>query len=288
MKARRSMLFVPGDNPAMLSTAFVYKPDSVMFDLEDAVSPREKDSARLLVFHALGLPAYKDIERVVRINRLDSEYGLKDLEAAIRGRADVVRLPKTDSADEIHELESHVARLEKECGRPAGETKLMAAIESASGVVNALSIATASPRLIAIALAGFDYLVDMQTKRSGGSEPELFYARAALLHAARAAHIDAFDVAYGNVDDDEGFLREVQIAKQLGFNGKSLIHPRQVYLLHRAYAPNEKELEYAKKVIAAADAAHRNGQGVVSLDGKMIDPPVIKEAEEVLSRADVA
>ena len=247
MKARRSMLFVPGDNPAMLSTAFVYKPDSVMFDLEDAVSPREKDSARLLVFHALGLPAYKDIERVVRINRLDSEYGLKDLEAAIRGRADVVRLPKTDSADEIHELESHVARLEKETGRPAGETKLIAAIESASGVVNALAIATASPRMIAIALAGFDYLVNMQTRRSGGSEPELFYARAAVLHAARVAGIDAFDVAYGDVNDDEGFLREVQIAKQLGFNGKSLIHPRQVDLLHRAYAPTEKELEYAQK-----------------------------------------
>ena len=191
----------------------------------------------------------------------------------------MVRLPKTDSADEIHELESHVARLEKECGRPVGETKLIAAIESASGVVNALAIATASPRMIAIALAGFDYLVDMQTSRSGGSEPELFYARAAVLHAARAARIDAFDVAYGNVDDDEGFLREVQIAKQLGFNGKSLIHPRQVDLLHRAYAPTQKELEYAKRVIAAADAAHRNGQGVVSLDGKMIDPPVVKEAE---------
>lgn len=287
-KARRSMLFVPGDNPAMLSTAFVYQPDSVMFDLEDAVSPREKDSARLLVFHTLSLPAYKDIERVVRINRLDSEYGLKDLEAAIRGGADVIRLPKTDSADEVHELESHVARLEKECGCRVGQTKLIAAIESASGVVNALSIATASPRMVAIALAGFDYLVDMQTKRSEGSEPELFYARAALLHAARAAHIDAFDVAYGNVDDDEGFLREVQIAKQLGFNGKSLIHPRQVYLLHRAYAPSEAELMYARRVIAAAEDAHGKGQGVVSLDGKMIDPPVIKEAEEVLSRAEVA
>jgi citrate lyase subunit beta / citryl-CoA lyase len=288
MKARRSMLFVPGDNPAMLSTAFVYKPDSVMFDLEDAVSPREKDSARLLVFHALSLAAYKDIERVVRINRLDSEYGLKDLAVAIRGRADVVRLPKTDSAEEIRELESHVARLEKEYERPLGETKLIAAIESASGVVNAPSIATASPRMVAIALAGFDYLVDMHTSRGGGSEPELFYARAAVLHAARAARIDAFDVAYGDVNDDEGFLREVQIAKQLGFNGKSLIHPTQVHLLHQAYAPTEKELEHAKKVIAAADAAQRNGEGVVSLDGKMIDPPVIKEAEQVLSRAYVA
>jgi citrate lyase subunit beta/citryl-CoA lyase len=285
MKPRRSMLFVPGDNPAMLSTAFVYKPDSIMFDLEDAVSPREKDSARLLVFHALRHPAYQDIETVVRINGLASEFGLKDLDAAVRGGADIVRLPKTETADEIRELESHVARLEKECGRRPGETKLMGAIESASGVVNALAIATASPRMIAIALAGFDYLVDMHTRRSGGSEPELFYARAAVLHAARAAHIDAFDVVYGNVDDDEGFLREVQIAKQLGFNGKSLIHPKQVDLLHKAYAPTEKELVWAKKVIAAAEAAHRQGLGVVSVDGKMVDPPVINEAEMVLSLA---
>jgi citrate lyase subunit beta / citryl-CoA lyase len=288
MKVRRSMLFVPGDKPAMLSTAFVYKPDSIMFDLEDAVSPREKDSARLLVFHALRLPAYNDIETVVRINPLDSAYGLEDLEAAIRAGADVVRLPKTDSANDIRELESEVERLEKQYGRPVGETKLMAAIESASGVVNALAIATASPRMIAIALAGFDYLVDMRTRRSGGSEPELFYARAAVLHSARAARIDAFDVVYGDVNDDEGFLREVQIAKQLGFNGKSLVHPRQVDLLHRAYAPTEKETDYAKRVIAAAEAAHRNGLGVASLDGKMIDPPVIDEAEMVLSRAYVA
>jgi citrate lyase subunit beta/citryl-CoA lyase len=288
MKLRRSMLFVPGDNAAMLSTSFIYKPDSIMFDLEDAVSPREKDAARLLIFQALRHPAYKDIEKVVRINSLTTEYGLKDLQAAVRGRADVIRLPKTDSAEAVHELEAHVTGIETECGRPVGETKVMAAIESASGVVNALAIATASPRMIAIAIAGFDYLVDMQTKRSGGFQPELFYARAAVLHAARAAHIDAFDVAYGDVNDDEGFLREVQIAKQLGFNGKSLVHPRQIEILHKAYAPSPEEVAYAKRVLAAAELARRNGQGVVSLDGKMVDPPVVDAAEMLLQRAQAA
>lgn len=288
MKLRRSMLFVPGDNAAELSTAFVFKPDSIMFDLEDAVAASEKDAARLLVFQALRLPAYQDIETVVRINSLRTEFGLHDLEAAVWGGADVVRLPKTDSADEIHELEAHVARIEQACGRPVGDTRLMAAIESALGVVNAVSIAMASPRMIAIAIAGFDYLVNMQTKRSGGSEPELFYARASVLHAARAANIDAFDVAYGNVDDDEGFLREVSIARQLGFNGKSLIHPKQIELLHRAYAPTPEEVAYAQRVLAAADSAHRKGLGVVSLEGKMVDPPVIAEAEMVLQRAQAA
>ncbi|HUL41702.1 MAG TPA: citrate (pro-3S)-lyase subunit beta [Burkholderiales bacterium] len=286
MKLRRSMLFVPGDNAAMLSTSFVYKPDSVMFDLEDAVSLREKDSARLMVYQALQHPAYADIETVVRINELNTEYGLKDLEAAVRGGVDIVRLPKTETAQEIHELETHIARIEKACGRPVGDTKLMAAIESAIGVVNAVSIATASPRMVAIAIAGFDYLVDMHTRRSTGWEPELFYARAAVLHAARAAHIDAFDVVYGNVTDDEGFLREVQIAKQLGFNGKSLIHPKQIDLLHKAYAPTEAEVSHAKRVLAAAEEAHRKGLGVVSLDGKMVDPPVIHEAEMALQLAE--
>ena len=285
MKLRRSMLFVPGDNAGMLSTTFIFKPDSVMFDLEDAVSLSEKDSARLMVFQALRHPAYRDIEKVVRINELDTEFGRKDLDAAVRGGTDIVRLPKTDHADEIHQLDALVEGIEKACGRPVGETKLMAAIESASGVVNAVTIATASKRMIAIAIAGFDYLVDMHTHRSGGFEPELFYARAAVLHAARAAHIDAFDVAYGDVNDDAGFLREVGIAKQLGFSGKSLIHPKQIDLLHKAYAPSEAEVTHAKRVLAAAEEAHRKGLGVVSLDGKMVDPPVIKEAERTLELA---
>lgn len=288
MKLRRSMLFVPGDNAGGLSTAFVYKPDSVMFDLEDAVSPKEKDSARLLTYHALRHPSWQDIETVVRINELNTDFGLKDLEMAIHGGVDIVRLPKTETADDIHRLETEIARIEKECGRKVGETRIMAAIESASGVVNAVAIATASPRMMAIALAGFDYLVNMETERSHGSEPELFYARAAVLHAARSARIDAFDVAYGDVDDDAGFLREVAIAKGLGFNGKSLIHPRQVDLLHKAYAPAPRELDYAKRVIAAADKAKQEGLGVTSLDGKMVDPPVILNAQMVLQRAESA
>lgn len=286
MKLRRSMMFVPGDNAGMLSNSFIFKPDSIMFDLEDAVAVEEKDAARILVHHALQHPGYKDIERVVRINGLDTPFWKKDLRLVINAGVDIIRLPKTEKADDIHEIEEYLAAMEKEVGRTVGETKLMAAIESASGVVNAVGIATASPRMVAIALAGFDYLVDLHTKRSGGSEPELFYARAAVLHAARSARIAAYDVAYGNVDDDEGFLREVTIAKQLGFDGKSLIHPNQISLLHNAYAPTKEELDYAKRVLAAAAAAKEKGQGVVSLDSKMIDPPVIHEAQAVILRAE--
>lgn len=282
-KLRRSMLFLPGSNAAMLSTAFVYKPDSIMFDLEDAVSLREKDSARILVYHAIQNPAYRDIEKVVRINSLSTPFGLKDLEAAVRARADVIRLPKTDSADDIHELEAHVARIEKECGRPVGETGLMAAVESAMGVVNAVSIAQSSPRLIGIALAAFDYVMDMQTERGDGTE--LFYARCAVLHAARVARIDAFDAVFSDVNDEEGFLREVELIRKLGYNGKSLINPRQIELLHNAYSPSREEVEYAERVIVAAAEGEKAGLGVISLNGKMIDGPIIDRARSVVQRA---
>lgn len=283
MKLRRSMLFMPGSNSAMLSTAFVFKPDSIMFDLEDAVALREKDAARILVFHALQHPLYKDIETVVRINPLDTPFGLDDLEAAVRGGAHIVRLPKTDSADDVRRLEAEIARIEHACGREVGSTQLMAAVESASGVVNAVSIATSSPRMMGIALAGFDYVMDMQTERGDGTE--LFYARCAVLHAARVAKIDAFDVVFPDVNDDDGFLKEVDLIRRLGFNGKSLINPRQIELLHNAYAPTEEDVEYARRVVAAADKAEREGLGVIALNGKMIDAPIVNHARRVIQSA---
>ncbi len=282
-KLRRSMLFIPGSNAAMLSTAFIYRPDSIMFDLEDAVSLREKDSARILVFHALQHPMYREIETVVRINPLNTPFGLPDLEAVVRAGADVVRLPKTDSPEDIHELEAHIERIERACGREVGSTRTMAAIESAVGVINAVAIARCSPRLIGIALAAFDYVMDMQTERGDGTE--LFYARCAVLHAARAAGIDAFDVVYADINDEAGFLREVELVRKMGFNGKSLINPRQIELLHNAYAPTQEAVDYARRVITAAEDGERKGLGVISLNGKMIDGPIINHARVVLDRA---
>jgi citrate lyase, beta subunit len=281
---RRSMLFLPGANAAMLSTAFVYKPDSVMFDLEDAVALREKDSARILVYNALQLPVYKngDIETVVRINSLSTPFGLKDLEAAVRGGVDIIRLPMTDEAQNIHDLETEVERVERACGRAVGSTKLMAAVESAMGVVNAVSIAQSSKRLIGIAIAAFDYVMDMKTERGDGTE--LFYARCAVLHAARVAKIDAFDSVFSNVNDEEGFVKEAEFIKRLGFDGKSLINPRQIDLLHNVYAPTQEEVDHAKDVIEAAREAEEAGLGVISLNGKMIDAPIIAHARRVLER----
>lgn len=284
MKLRRSMLFVPGSNAAMLSNSFIYKPDSIMFDLEDAVALKEKDSARLLVAHALQHPLYKEIETVVRVNPLDSEFGLLDLNAVVRAGVDVVRMPKTESAQDVLEMDQAITEIEKSCGREVGSTKMLAAIESPLGITQANQIAFASKRLIGIALGAEDYVRNLKTERSPEGI-ELLFARCSILQAARAAGIQAFDTVYSNANNEEGFLKEAALIKQLGFDGKSLINPRQIELLHNLFAPTQKDVEQAKRIIEAAAEAERQGAGVVSLNGKMIDAPIIDRAKLVLERA---
>lgn len=284
MKLRRSMLFVPGSNAAMLSNSFIYKPDAIMFDLEDAVALKEKDSARMLVAHALKNPFYQDIETVVRVNPLDSAFGLADLNAVVRAGVDVVRLPKTDTAQDVVDMDNAITEIEKQCGRIVGSTKLLAAIESPLGVTQANDIAKASSRLIGIALGAEDYVRNLKTERSPDGV-ELLFARCAILQAARAAGIMAFDTVFSNADDEEGFLREASLIKQLGFDGKSLINPRQIELIHNLYAPSQKDVDFAKRVISAAEQAEKEGLGVVSLNGKMVDSPIIERAKLVLQRA---
>ncbi|WP_049355409.1 citrate (pro-3S)-lyase subunit beta [Haemophilus parainfluenzae] len=284
MKLRRSMLFVPGSNAAMLSNSFIYKPDSIMFDLEDAVALKEKDSARLLVAHALQHPLYQEIETVVRVNPLDSEFGLLDLNAVVRAGVDVVRMPKTETAQDVVDMDNAITDIEKTCGREVGSTKMLAAIESPLGITQANQIATASKRLIGIALGAEDYVRNLKTERSPEGI-ELLFARCSILQAARAAGIQAFDTVYSNANNEEGFLKEAALIKQLGFDGKSLINPRQIELLHNLFAPTQKDVDQAKRIIEAAKEAEKQGSGVVSLNGKMIDAPIIDRAKLVLERA---
>ena len=284
IKLRRSMLFVPGSNAAMISNTFIYKPDSIMFDLEDAVALKEKDSARILVAHALQHPLYQEIETVVRVNPLDSEFGLADLNAVVRAGVDVVRMPKTETAQDVIDMDREITEIEKACGREVGSTKMLAAIESPLGITQANQIATASNRLIGIALGAEDYVRNLKTERSPEGI-ELLFARCSILQAARAAGIQAFDTVYSNANNEEGFLAEAALIKQLGFDGKSLINPRQIELLHNLFAPTQKDVDQARRIIDAAEEAERNGLGVVSLNGKMIDAPIIDRAKLVLERA---
>ena len=199
-RLRRSMMFVPGNNPGMIRDAHIYGADSIMFDLEDSVAYTEKDAARLLVFNALRSLNFGSRETVVRINDLSSGLGIEDLEAVVRAGVQVVRLPKTDSAQDVIDCEREIARIERESGIPVGTTGMMAAIESANGVLNAAEIARASNRLIGIALGAEDYVTDLKTTRSDGIE--LLFARCMILNAARAAGIAALDTVYSDVSTD--------------------------------------------------------------------------------------
>jgi citrate lyase subunit beta/citryl-CoA lyase len=277
MKLRRTMLYVPGNNSGMVKDAHIYRSDSIMFDLEDSVSLREKDAARFLVFNALKTLFYGDIEKVVRVNGLDTPNGMEDVNAMVAAGVDTIRLPKTETAGDIAQIEAVVAAAEKKYGRKVGSTQLIAAIESAKGILNAREIALASPRLVGIAIGAEDFVTDLHTTRSPEGT-ELLVARSMLVMAARAAGIMALDTVYSDVNNEEGFEKEVRLAKQLGFDGKSVIHPNQIPIVNAVYTPTKVEIEKALRVVAAIKEAEAKGSGVISVDGKMVDKPIVERA----------
>ena len=283
-KLRRTMMYVPGNNPSMVKDAHIFGADTVMFDLEDSVSLNEKDSARFLVYNALKNLDYEGTEIAVRINGLDTPFGREDLEAIVRVRPHIIRLPKAETAEDVRNVELIIREIEEKEGIPVGTTKMMAAVESAIGVLNAREIATASSRLVGIAIGAEDFVTDMRTTRSLEGI-ELLTARSQVLFAARAAGIYALDTVFSDVNDEDGFTNEVKHIKQLGFDGKSVINPRQIDVVHSIYTPTQQEIEKSNRIIKASEEALRRGYGVVSLDGKMVDKPIIERAKRVLTLA---
>ena len=276
-------MFVPGNNPGMMADAHIYGPDSIMLDLEDSVTLAEKDAARLLVYHALQSVDYGNTEMVVRINPLNTPFGRKDIEAVVRAGVQVIRMPKTETADEVREVEAEILRVEQRLGC-VGRTQIMAAIESALGVVNAYDIATASSRMMGIALGAEDYCANLQTQRTPSGN-ELQLARQTIVVAARAAGIDALDTVYSNLNDMDTFRAEVEYIKSLGFDGKSIINPRQIEVVNEVFAPKEKDIAKARTILAAIKEAEERGSGVVSVNGKMVDKPVVIRAQRTIDLA---
>ncbi|MGP6147738.1 citrate (pro-3S)-lyase subunit beta [Jeotgalibaca sp. A122] len=287
-RLRRTMMFVPASNAGMLRDAYIYGADSVMFDLEDSVSLKEKDTSRFLVYQAVKTIDYGNTETVVRINGLDAG-GKDDVHAMVRAGIDVIRLPKTETAQDVLDTEAVIEEAERQCGRTVGSTKMMAAIEGPIGVLNALSIAQASDRLIGIAIGAEDYVTAMKTRRyPERNSEELFFARSMIVHAARAVGIAALDTVFSDVDDLDTLRKEVEFVKQLGFDGKSVINPRQIPVVNDVYTPSEKEIANAIDVVNAIEEAEARGSGVIALNGKMIDKPIVERAERTLMLAEAA
>lgn len=269
-RLRRTMMFLNCQKPGLIKDPYIYKPDSIMLDLEDAVAEKEKDAARYSLFHALREIDYRGVERVVRINGLDTPYWREDIRCAVAGGCDAIRIPKTESAQDVHVVEEAVIAAEKEFGREAGSVLIMAALESARGIMKALDICEASDRLFGIALSGGDYTKDLQTHITG-TGIELMGARQNMVIAARAAGVQCFDTVYTHLDNMDGFRKDVEAIHLMGFDGKSIINPRQIEIVHDIYTPKQKDIIFAEKVVKEIDDKKAKGIGVFTVDGKMID-----------------
>jgi citrate lyase subunit beta/citryl-CoA lyase len=278
------MLFLPGNTPNMIINGDSLGADSIILDLEDAVSPDEKDSARLLVRSAIREMGFTGVEITVRINSIDTDYWQDDLEAIVPLKPDLIMPPKASSAADMQTLDAYIAKVEEKSGIPVGTVRLIPLIETALGVERAFEIASACPRVTALFLGGEDLTADLRCKRTKAGN-EIDYARKRLVCAARAAGIDVYDTPFTDVNDDEGIVIDAEYAKSLGFTGKSAIAPRHVRTINEVFSPSLADIEYAKLVFEAIRIGKLQGKGAVSLRGKMIDKPIVERARQTLEAA---
>lgn len=280
-RLRRSRLYLPGNEPKFYPNAGLHNPDGVILDLEDSVAPTEKDAAQFIVRNSLRAIDFYCAERMVRINQLPQ--GLDDLKYIVPHNIHVILIPKVESSEQVKQVENEVSRLKKS-HKIKNDIYFMPIIESALGVINAFEIASSSVNNCALAIGLEDYTADIGTQRTNEGK-ESFFARSALINAAKAAGIQAIDTVFSDVNDMEELRVSVIEAKGLGFEGKGCIHPRQIKVVHDAFAPTEAEIEKAQIIVAAFKEANSKGLGVVSIGSKMIDAPVVKRAQNTIKLA---
>ena len=286
VKRRRTALYIPGNNPAMVQQGGVYGADSILLDLEDAVALTEKDSARILVRNMIRDIDFYDTEIAVRINHIDTPFGMSDLEHMIPVKPDAIRIPKIESKEDLMKVIEIIEKIEDQHSIPHDIIKLHPMIETAVGVQNAFEIASCHKRVTAITIGGQDLTADMgiaNTKDNAGID----YARKAIVMAAKANRIDVLDTVFADVDDDEGLRKETEYAKKIGFTGKAVINPRQIDIIHEVFSPSKEEIRKAVKIVKAFNENSAKGIGVFALDNKMIDAPVVTRAQLVLDLAGI-
>ena len=282
---RRSMLFLPGNNPNMLINGSCLGSDAIIFDLEDAVSPAEKDAARILVRNTMRYMDFHGCEIIVRINSIDTAYWRKDIDEILPYNPGLVLLPKTSCAADVLEADAYMTQVEEKLGLQKNTVGLMPLIETAMGVENAFAIASASRRVKALFLGAEDLTADLQCQRTKESR-EIEYARTRLVVAARAAGVDVYDTPFTDVNDDAGIVKDAQLAKALGFTGKASISPRHVEVINSVFSPTQKDVDYAYEVMDAIALAKEQGKGAIALHGKMIDAPIVARAQQTIAMAE--
>jgi len=280
-RMRRSRLYLPGNTPKLALNAGLHGGDGIILDLEDSVAPNRKDEARILVRNTLRAVDFYGEERMVRINQ--GARGLDDLDAVIPQHANVILLPKCETSEQLIAVDERIQSLRKE-HKIENDIWIMPIIESAMGVIRAYDIASASPKVIALAVGLEDYTADIGAPRTKEGK-ETFYARSVVVNAAKACGLQAIDSVFSDISDMDALYENVRASKALGFDGMGCIHPRQIKVIHDAFAPTEKEIEKARKIVDAFKEAEKKGLGVVAVGSKMIDPPVVKRALRVMELA---
>ncbi|MDO5563970.1 MAG: CoA ester lyase [Eubacteriales bacterium] len=285
MKIIRSMLFLPGNKPNILIHGDELLADAIIFDLEDSVSISEKDAARILVRNMI--KDYRPIssEIIVRVNAIETEFFKKDLREIIPLKPFMIMPPKVSSKEMVNDIDAQISEIEKETNIEVGSTNLICLLETAKGIENAYEIATASKRVKALFLGGEDLTSDLECKRTKEGN-EIDYARKRIVLAAKAASVFVYDTPFTDVNDDEGIIQDAKYAASLGFSGKSSIAPRHIPFINEVFSPTIEEIKYAYDVLNIIEEAKKKGQGVVALNGKMIDAPVVSRAKKVISMAE--
>jgi citrate lyase subunit beta/citryl-CoA lyase len=258
--------------------------DAVIFDLEDAVSPAQKDAARILVRNTMRYMDFGGCEMIVRINSIDTPFWKADLDEILPWKPDLILLPKTGTAEDARVACAYLTEVEERLGMEKNTIGLMPLIETALGVENAFAIASADPRVQALFLGAEDLTADLQCKRTKEGK-EITYARSRLVNAARAAGVDVYDTPFTDVNDDEGIEVDAAYAKAMGFTGKSSISPRHVEVINRVFSPTMAEIEYAHEVMEVIAQAKAQGKGAIALHGKMVDAPIVARAQRTLQMA---
>ena len=281
-RIRRSRLYLPGNEPKFFLNAGLHEPDGIILDLEDAVSPQEKDSARILVRNALRSIDFKDCEKMVRINQ--GPLSILDLESVIPHNVNVILIPKVETGEHVRAVDAKIQEIRKEKGIKE-QIYLMPIIESALGCLEAGYIASSSSNICALTIGLEDYTADIGAERTNEGK-ESFWARSVIVNSARAASVQPIDSVFSDVGDSEGLFNSCLESKGMGFEGKGCIHPRQISIINQAFSPSQKEIEKAKKIVLAFEEAQRNGLSVVSVGTKMVDPPIVKRALRTISFAE--
>ncbi len=286
-RARRALMYVPGNDECKINKAAGLRVDGIILDLEDGVAPNRKDEARQCILYALKEIDFNRSERLVRINALSTGRALEDIMSVMPGRPDAILLPKADSADIVQEIDRLIGEAEIVNEIEVGNTALILTIESARAFLDLAAICQVSPRIEGLVFGAEDFTADAGITRTLEAH-ELLYARSRLVMHAAAFGFHSIDMVQTNFSDNALLERECREGAEIGFTGKQVIHPAQVEIVQAAFTPAAKLIEYAQRVIEEARQAHMEGKGAFTLDGHMVDAPVIKRAERILERARAA